>query len=102
MVDGPVPKTDAGRVVGVVLCGHDGRRGYLTHLAVARTHRRRGIGRALADRSIRMLADEGIDKCHIVVFRDNHAALTHWRDTGWIERTELSVFSKFTADTRKR
>lgn len=84
------------RIVGAVLCGHDGRRGYLSHLAVSREHRRRGIGRALADRTVDLLANAGIDKCHIVVFRANEDAVAYWRATGWTERTELSMFSRFT------
>lgn len=84
------------RVVGVVLCGHDGRRGYLSHLAVSRPHRRRGIGRALVERTMALLADAGIDKCHIVVFGTNEEAAAYWRGTGWTERTELRMFSRFT------
>jgi ribosomal protein S18 acetylase RimI-like enzyme len=87
-----------GRVIGVVLCGHDGRRGYLSHLAVARPHRLRGIGRALADRTVGLLARAGIDKCHIVAFVANKDALAYWRAAGWTERTELTMFSKFTRE----
>jgi ribosomal protein S18 acetylase RimI-like enzyme len=89
---------DAGRaaIVGAVLCGHDGRRGYVTHLAVDESHRRKGVGAALSDRCIAWLRDRGIDKCHVVVFADNGEAMNHYRATGWIERTELVMFSKFT------
>jgi N-acetylglutamate synthase len=38
-----------GRIIGAVLCGHDGRRGYLHHLAVSKRHRQRGIGRQLVN-----------------------------------------------------
>jgi putative acetyltransferase len=88
---------DEAAIVGAVLCGHDGRRGYVTHLAVVESHRRRGIGAALSDRCIEWLRDQGIDKCHVVVFADNHEAMDYYRATGWIERTELVLFSKFTS-----
>lgn len=94
--------TDGRRLVGVVLCSHDGRRGYLTHLAVAKSHRRSGIGRTLADTCIELLAGAGIEKCHIVVFTNNADALAYWRSTGWIERTELAVLSRFTPAARHR
>jgi ribosomal protein S18 acetylase RimI-like enzyme len=86
---------DGGRVVGAVLCGHDGRRGYITHLAVAREARGRGLGRALAERCTSALGLEGIEKCHIFVFGDNTDALAFWEAIGWTDRTELRVLSKF-------
>ena len=84
-----------GRVIGVILCGHDGRRGYISHLAVARDHRRRGIGRSLVERSIEALSREQIEKCHIFVFADNEEATAFWRDEGWTERVELVTLSRF-------
>jgi ribosomal protein S18 acetylase RimI-like enzyme len=90
----------AAAIVGAVLCGHDGRRGYVTHLAVAESHRRKGVGGALSDRCIEWLCDQRIDKCHVVVFADNDQAMDYYRATGWIERTELVLFSRFTAERK--
>jgi ribosomal protein S18 acetylase RimI-like enzyme len=87
---------DGDRLVGAVLCGHDGRRGYVSHLAVAAPHRRSGIGRELVERCLTKLADAGIDKCHVFVFSDNEDALEFWRGSGWTERTELVMLSRFT------
>ena len=86
---------EGSRVVGVVLCGHDGRRGYISHLAVANDKRRLGIGRALVERSLEALSRERIDKCHIFVFSDNDSALAFWKSEGWVERVELVVLSRF-------
>ncbi len=83
-----------GRVVGAVLCGHDGWRGYLHHLAVAETHRRKGIGRALVERVIGKLELLGIRKCHIFLFGDNVAARKFWQRTGWIKQVGLTIMSK--------
>src|SRR5512140_2326304 len=58
---------EAGRIVGAVLCGTDGRRGYLHHLAVAAECKGQGIGGALAERCLAGLAERGIVKCHIFV-----------------------------------
>jgi ribosomal protein S18 acetylase RimI-like enzyme len=60
-----------GALAGVVLCGCDGRRGYLHHLAVAPACRRRGVGRGLIDRCLAALAGAGMRKCHIFVIADN-------------------------------
>lgn len=87
-----------GKLVGAVLCGHDGRRGYLSHLAVADSHRRTGVASRLVDRCISALQHAGIDKCHIVVFRDNEGALAFYRATGWFDRDELAFLSRFTGD----
>lgn len=89
---------DDGRLVGAVLCGHDGRRGYLSHLGVAPGARRRGIGRELVGRCVAALAQEGIDKCHIFVFEENADALAFWRDAGWSARPELRVLSRIIAE----
>ena len=59
---------EAKQIVGAVLCGHDGRRGYLHHLAVATTYRGRGIGVRLVEHALRKLAQEGICKCHTLSF----------------------------------
>ena len=84
---------DEGQLVGAVLCGHDGRRGYVHHLAVRRSHRRRGIGRTLADRCLAALRREGIHKCHLFVFSENREAVAFWRKIGWTQRIELVMMS---------
>jgi len=81
-------------IVGTVLCGHDGRRGYLHHLAVAPAWRRSGLGRALAERGLEALRREGIDRCHLFVKRGNQPAADFWARTGWFERADLRMFSR--------
>ena len=73
----------AGRLVGAVLCGHDGRRGYLHHLAVERRSRRRGIGRRLTEHCLARLSSIGIPQCNIHVFAGNEAGAEFWVATGW-------------------
>jgi ribosomal protein S18 acetylase RimI-like enzyme len=82
------------QVVGAVLCGTDGRRGYLQHLVVARTHRRAGIGRRLAERAAAALATRGIDKCHLMVLPSNAGARAFWRRVGWAERPDVLLMSR--------
>jgi ribosomal protein S18 acetylase RimI-like enzyme len=67
---------DGAQLAGAVLCGHDGRRGYILHLAISEPYRRRGVGGLLVDRCLEVLRDRGIPKCHLFVFRNNEG-LSH-------------------------
>lgn len=82
------------KVVGAVLAGHDGRRGYIYHLAVHPDCRRHGIGRNLVDRCLKALIDSGIMKCHIFIFNDNVAGIEFWKAAGWMPRSDIGVISK--------
>ncbi len=79
------------RIVGAILCGHDGRRGLLHHLAVDGAHRGKGIGRALVGRCIERLRSHGIPKCYILVFTKNRAGREFWQALGWSEFSERAV-----------
>ncbi|NLV36793.1 MAG: GNAT family N-acetyltransferase [Clostridiaceae bacterium] len=82
------------RIVGTILCGQDGRRGYIYHTAVAPEQRGRGIGRILVEESLRNLHDAGIDKCHIFVFTDNELGNKFWESIGWEKRDDIVVYSR--------
>jgi len=87
-----------GTVVGAVLSGHDGRRGYLHHLAVAPTHRKLGIGKALTQRCLEALGRNGIPKCNIFLYRSNAKGRAFWKHNGWDLRQDLSILQKRTSD----
>jgi ribosomal protein S18 acetylase RimI-like enzyme len=84
------------KITGAALCGHDGRRGYIYHLAVHRNYRHRGIGRALARQCLDAIRIRGIGKCHIFVFSNNREAISFWKEIGWEERIDLVVMSRIT------
>jgi ribosomal protein S18 acetylase RimI-like enzyme len=84
---------DNGQLVGVVLCSHDGRRGYIDQLAVRKSHRRQGIGKGLVARCLYNLMRIGIHKWHLFVFEDNQDAIAFWKKLGWAERVELVTMS---------
>lgn len=88
--------SDGQHLVGAVLCGHDGRRGYIHHLAVSKSHRRQALGRALVDRCLSALRRDGIAKCHIFVFADNRDTIGFWKGIGWTQRVELVMMSQYT------
>ena len=74
---------DGEKLVGAVLCGHDGRRAILNHLVVADGYRRRGIGTALVGRCTVAMKQMGIAKCNLFVFAANDGAIEFWRRLGW-------------------
>lgn len=82
------------RIVGTILCGHDGRRGYLHHLAIEERYRRQGWGSSLVSHCLYKLAEAGIKKCHLFVVADNFAGLDFWEKTGWHKRQDILVLSK--------
>lgn len=82
---------DHSHIIGAVMAGHDGRRGYLYHLAVAAQHRGRGIGRALVSHARAGLRTAGIKRCTIVVFDHNDHGAAFWRKLGWSTREDLRV-----------
>jgi putative acetyltransferase len=81
-------------LIGAVLCGHDGRRGYLHHLAVARDCRRKGIGRALVERCLSSLRELKILKCNVFLFSNNPGGEAFWRGIGWKGREELVLLQR--------
>lgn len=84
---------DAGDLIGTILCGNDGRRGYLYHLAVDPRYRHKGLGKQLVDRALGALREDGIDKSHIMVFGTNKNGLKFWSDVGWKLRPEIVLMS---------
>jgi len=80
-----------GRIVGAVLCGHDGRRGYLQHLAVAKRYRRRGVGLRLVEACLTKLRAQGFHKCNIFVYDDNVTGQEFWQHNGWKLRADLRL-----------
>lgn len=88
---------EEGHIIAAVLCGHDGRRGYLHHLAVASSHRGQGIGRLLVERCLDRLRQAGILRCNICLFTDNSEGKKFWTAIGFKERDDLRLMGRGTA-----
>ena len=82
------------QLIGAVLCGHDGRRGYLHHLAVAKSHRRQGVARSLLAHCFAALAGHDIPKCNIFLYSDNLPGQAFWLHNGWQIRETLRLVQK--------
>jgi ribosomal protein S18 acetylase RimI-like enzyme len=72
-----------GRIIGTVLCGHDGRRGILRHLVVDPTFRGRRVARSLVTECLSALARAGITKCNTFVLDSNVEGRRFWEHMGW-------------------
>ena len=80
---------EAGRIVGVILAGHDGRRGFIYHTAVRPEYRKQGIATQLVEQAMAALEQEGIHKAALVVFERNALGNAFWERIGFEERTDL-------------
>ncbi len=87
-----------GRITGVIIAGHDGRRGYIYHTAISPDHRHQGIGTALVEAALHALADEGIAKVALVVFARNADGNAFWQRLGFTSRDDLTYRNKALAE----
>ncbi len=76
-------------IVGAILTGHDGRRGYISHTAVSPDYQRQGIGRQLVDTALKALEEQGINKVNLVVFSNNEKGNAFWEKMGFTMRSDL-------------
>ena len=81
---------EADKVIGVIMSGHDGRRGYIYHTAVAQSNRKQGIGKALVKHALSALKEEGIHKVALVAFQKNTLGNKFWEAMGFTLREDLN------------
>ena len=89
---------DDGRIVGAILCGHDGRRGCLYHVCVKEEFRRHGIGKAMVVFCMNELKKEKISKVSLIAFSTNDIGNAFWNEIGWTRRLDLNYYD-FTLNT---
>ena len=87
-----------GNVVGAILSGHDGRRGFIHHTAVAQGEQRSGIGTALVNAVMSAIKCEGINKVALVAFSKNESGNAFWERQGFTIRPDLNYRNKAIAD----
>ncbi|MBR4574127.1 MAG: GNAT family N-acetyltransferase [Lachnospiraceae bacterium] len=80
------------RIVGAILCGHDGRRGCLYHVCVHPDYRRRGIGRSMVVFCMNALKKEKISKVSLIAFTANDIGNAFWKTIGWTKREDLNYY----------
>jgi len=92
---------DSGKIIGVIMAGHDGRRGFIHHTAVLPLYRNQGIGRELVDHAMDALEKEGIHKTALVAFRTNETGNGFWESIGFMERNDLVYRNKNIHELKK-
>ena len=78
-----------GALCGVLLCGHDGRRGFLYHMAVDETCRRQGVGAQMVAQALAALRAEGISKAALLAFARNEGGNAFWASQGFVARDDV-------------
>ena len=81
-----------GEIIGSVLCGHDGRTGYLYHVCVRLDKRMHGIGRQMVGRCMQQLQEEGVNKVSLIAFTSNEGGNAFWKEVGWTERADVNFY----------
>jgi len=89
---------DGEKVVGAILCGHDGRRGCFYHVCVDRDYRLRGIGKSMVVFCMNALKNEHINKVSLIAFTKNDIGNAFWKEIGWTKREDLNYYD-FTLNT---
>ena len=85
-------------IIGTIMAGHDGRRGYVQHLAVCDMLRGQGIAGCLVELCLQALKQHGISKSHIHVLKRNHQGRQFWARRGWFKREEVIMYSFINGD----
>lgn len=80
------------KLVGAILCGHDGRRGCFYHVCVHEQYRKHGIGKAMVEMAIGALKEEGINKVNLIAFENNEIGNRFWQDMGWTFRKDVNYY----------
>ncbi len=81
-----------GKIIGAILCGHDGRRGCMYHVCVAKEHRRNGVGKAMVVFCMEALKAEHINKVSLIAFTKNDVGNAFWNSIGWTKREDLNYY----------
>lgn len=82
------------KLIGVIMSGHDGRRGFIYHTTVRKEYRGQGIGKKLVDSAMTALETEGIHKVALVAFEKNVLGNKFWEKAGFTIRTDLVYRNK--------
>lgn len=87
-----VVAVEDGKIVGSILCGHDGRRGCFYHVCVDEKYRMRGIGKSMVVKAMEALQKEQINKVSLIAFTKNDLGNAFWKEIGWTKREDLNYY----------
>lgn len=81
-----------GKIIGAILCGHDGRRGCLYHVCVHEAYRKHGIGQKMVEACLKALKQEKINKVNLIAFCKNEVGNRFWQSLGWSFREDVNYY----------
>ncbi len=81
-----------GRIVGSIMCGHDGRTGCFYHVCVAADYRKHGVGYRMVRFAMRALMEEGVSKVTLIAFKENQVGNVFWQSLGWTGREDVNYY----------
>lgn len=87
-----VVAVEDGKIVGSILCGHDGRRGCFYHVCVDQNYRHKKIGTHMALKAIEALKEENINKVSLIAFKNNEIGNAFWKAEGWQIREDINYY----------
>lgn len=92
---------ERGDIIGAILTGHDGRRGYISHTAVSPNYQRQGIGKRLVETALDALKAQGINKVNLVAFARNEQGNAFWEKMGFTQRPDLVYRNRVLVDMER-
>ena len=84
------------RIIGAILCGHDGRRGCLYHVCVHEDYRKQGIGQKMVEACLAALKREHVNKVNLIAFKKNDIGNHFWQGMGWTFREDVNYYEYVT------
>ena len=81
-----------GKIVGTILCGHDGRTGCFYHVCVHNDYRRHGIGKMMVVHCMEKLREEKVSKISLNAFKNNDGGNAFWQQVGWKKREDFNTY----------
>jgi ribosomal protein S18 acetylase RimI-like enzyme len=91
----------SGEIIGSIMCGHDGRRGYIHHTCVDSRFRRNGIGARLVEAALGALKEEKVSKAALVVFASNEGGSAFWESMGFTTRPDLNYRNRALVELKR-
>jgi ribosomal protein S18 acetylase RimI-like enzyme len=81
-----------GKIIGAILCGHDGRRACLYHVCVHEDYRKHGIGQKMVRHCLEALKEEHVNKVNLIAFKSNEVGNRFWQGLGWSFRDDVNYY----------
>lgn len=91
-----------GKIVGAILCGHDGRSACFYHVCVQEAYRKQGIGEAMVCKCLDALKKEGISKVHLLAFKENELGNNFWKGLDWKQREDINYYEAILREQSNR